>query len=299
MTADIFRKNRLRERLQSLWGSIAYYAAGLYHRVGEHHIFLMAGGLTFSLFVCIIPLVLIVFAGLGIVLEKPSITQEINSFIENVIPYTDFAESVKQLVFPRVNEFTIYKNLAGIIGIAGLFFAASSLFSSMRTTLNTIYRVTASESVLIGKLRDLGLVLLVLAYFLISTMILPIMRIIEDFAEKSEFTRSLNLDFLGEFALNGFSILIIFISFFIVYYFIPYKKPPKKAIVVSAVSASLLWILAERVFGFYITNVVTLKRIYGAYFFMIVVAFWIYYTSLVFILGAEIGQLFRERKEKH
>ncbi len=299
MTADIFRKNRLRERLQSLWGSIAYYAAGLYHRVGEHHIFLMAGGLTFSLFVCIIPLVLIVFAGLGIVLEKPSITQEINSFIENVIPYTDFAESVKQLVFPRVNEFTIYKNLAGIIGIAGLFFAASSLFSSMRTTLNTIYRVTASESVLIGKLRDLGLVLLVLVYFLISTMILPIMRIVEDFAEKSEFTRSLNLDFLGEFALNGFSILIIFISFFIVYYFIPYKKPPQKAIVVSAVSASLLWLLAERVFGFYITNIVTLKRIYGAYFFMIIVAFSIYYTSLVFILGAEIGQLFRERKEKH
>jgi membrane protein len=299
MTADMFRKNRLWERLQSLWGSIAYYAAGLYHRVGEHHIFLMAGGLTFSLFVCIIPLVLIVFAGLGIVLEKPSITQEINSFIENVIPYTDFAKSVKQLVFPRVNEFTIYKNLAGIIGIAGLFFAASSLFSSMRTTLNTIYRVSASESVLIGKLRDLGLVLLVLAYFLISTMILPIMRIIEDFAEKSEFTRSLNLDFLGEFALNGFSILIIFISFFIVYYFIPYKKPPQKAIVVSAVSASLLWLLAERVFGFYITNIVTLKRIYGAYFFMIVVAFWIYYTSLVFILGAEIGQLFRERKEKH
>ena len=143
------------------------------------------------------------------------------------------------------------------------------------------------------------MLLLVLVYFLLSTTILPILRIIEDFAEKSEVFNTLNLSFIGELTLNAISMLIIFVSFFIIYFFIPYRIPPRKVIIVSAVTASILWLLAERLFGFYITNVVTLKKIYGAYFFLIVIGFWIYYTSLVFILGAEVGQLYWERRRNN
>jgi len=59
-----------------------------------------------------------------------------------------------------------------------------------------------------------------------------------------------------------------------------------------------LWGTVQYLFGYYITNFITLKKVYGAYLFAIVVIFWIYYTSFVFILGAEIGQLYRERHEK-
>jgi uncharacterized BrkB/YihY/UPF0761 family membrane protein len=45
----------------------------------------------------------------------------------------------------------------------------------------------------------------------------------------------------------------------------------------------------------YLSNFTTFSRIYGAYALGIVVAFWIYYTAAVFILGAEIGKLFDER----
>jgi len=42
----------------------------------------------------------------------------------------------------------------------------------------------------------------------------------------------------------------------------------------------------------------TFSRIYSAYAFVIVVAFWIYYTSTVFIVGTEFGKLFDERVEE-
>jgi membrane protein len=48
-------------------------------------------------------------------------------------------------------------------------------------------------------------------------------------------------------------------------------------------------------FGIYLSNFTTFSRIYGAYALGIVVAFWIYYSSAVFILGAEIAKLFDER----
>ncbi|MCP4570305.1 MAG: YihY/virulence factor BrkB family protein [FCB group bacterium] len=293
---------RLYHIIRVLWTSLTrfgrmlwYYLSGLYNRVNEHHVFLLAGGLAFSVIVCIIPMVLIVFAGLGAVLERPSITEEIKLFIERAIPYADYASYVEELVFSRVEEFTFYKNLAGLIGIVGLLFASSGLFSSMRTALNTVFRIQSDESVFIGKLRDLGLILMVLVYFLLSTTILPGLGLIQEFAYKSEIIRSTGLDFLGDLALQAASLAVIFGVFFLIYFSIPHRRLPIKVILTSGLSAAILWHVAQELFGFYIANFITFKRVYGAYFLMIVVAFWIYYSSLVLILGAEIGQLFRER----
>jgi membrane protein len=243
-------------------------------------------------------MILIIFAVLGNILNKPSIASEITLFIERVIPYHEYAEKIKNLVFNRVDEFIVFKNLAGVLGAAGLLFAASGLFSSMRTILNTIYQVSSDTSVLIGKLKDLLLVVLVIIYFLLSTMILPGLDISQELADKAGLLSKLNLEFLSEFVLQGFSLFVIFISFMFVYISIPQKRPPRKTIFVSALSAAILWYLAQQLFGFYISNFLTLKRVYGAYFFLIVVAFWIYYTSLVFIVGGEIGQLYRERSRR-
>lgn len=275
-----------------------HYIGGLYHRIDDHHVFLLASGLAFSLIVCIIPLILIVFAALGVVLEKTSITEEIDLFIEGAIPYKDYATFIKNLILSRVEQFKFYKSVAGVVGSLGLLFAASGLFSSMRTILNKAYRIPTTESILIGKLRDLGLILLVLFYFLLSTAVLPGWELTKEFADNFEFLKSLQFDFVEDLLLGTVSFFIIFISFFTVYFLVPHQRQPKKVILVSALSASILWKVAEQIFGFYITNFITLKWIYGAYVLLIVVAFWIFYTSLVFILGAEIGQLYRERRQQ-
>ncbi|MFH1700002.1 MAG: YihY/virulence factor BrkB family protein [Candidatus Zixiibacteriota bacterium] len=280
----------------SIWDTIKYYSKGLYNRAGEHHIFLLASGLSFSIFICIIPLVLIVFAVLGSLFEQPSIVKEINGFIDRVIPYEDYAKDVKLFVFARLEEFKIYRGVAGLIGSVGLLFASSGLFSSMRTVLNMIFRARKSQSVLIGKLHDLGLVLLVLIFFLLSIMIIPAFGIAKRFAYKIEFLSGFRTDFIEGVGLLAVSFIIITGVFYLIYFLVPNFKLSNRILCVGALSSALLWHIVERLFGYYISHFVTLKRIYGTYAFLIVVAFWIFYTSLVFILGAEIGQLYRERK---
>ncbi|MCH7827530.1 MAG: hypothetical protein IIC75_06115, partial [Bacteroidetes bacterium] len=49
------------------------------------------------------------------------------------------------------------------------------------------------------------------------------------------------------------------------------------------------------VFGYYIYHFGFIGRIYGTYAFLVVVAFWIYYSSVVFIIGAEIAKLHSDR----
>ena len=292
---------RFFDRLKNLafwrkaWNFLAHYVGGIYHRVEEHHIFLLAGGLAFSMFVSIVPLVLIVFAVLGRILEDPSLAAEINTFIDRMIPYESYAQFVKDMVISRVEEFRQYKNWAGVIGLAGLLFAASTLFSSMRTILDKVFQVRADVSILMGKLRDFGLVLLVLVYFVVSTTVISVWEVTGELAKQVDILNSVRLASMNDFTLGVLTFVLIFIGFVVIYYVVPFRRPPRKVILLSALSATILWELAKELFGIYITHFVMLKKVYGAYALMVVVAFWIYYTSIVFIIGAEIGQLYRER----
>lgn len=295
---------RIKLRYVGQWFS--YYVGRLIYRADRHHIFLLAGGLSFSLFVCTIPMALIVFAVIGAVIEAPSVSdglvEEVNNFVDKMVPYDEYATFIKELVFRRISayieEFRKYKNLAGWAGLVGLFIASSSLFSSMRTILNTVYRVKATGPVFMGKVKDFGLVLLVLVYFLLSTTILPALEVFQEFAQKLGSLSGFTAGFLEDTLLAVMSFLIIYLAFLIMYVLVPQRRLPKRVSIVSAFWAALLWELAKQLFGLYIANVATLSRVYGAYALLVVVAFWIYYTSIVFIVGAEIGQLSWERTNR-
>lgn len=276
---------------------LAHYFGGLYDRADRHHIFLNAGGLAFSLFICVLPLVFLLFAVLGMILERSQLQQEIGNWIDRVIPYEKFTAEPKEFIFSRLDEFKTYRKVAGIIGAAGLVFAASGLFSSMRTILNQIYATEISKHVLIGKLRDVGMILLVIGYFLVSILFLPALDILVDQAHRIAALQFLDVGFVEQLVLFLFSVLVMYIAFWTMYYFVPYAKMEKRIISISAFWAALLWEVAKQGFGVYLSNVATLPAIYGTYLFLVVTAFWIYYSSIVFILGAEIGQLYRERRD--
>jgi|YelNatPaOPRAMG01_1025707.scaffolds.fasta_scaffold10362_3 membrane protein len=275
---------------------INHYVGGLINRTDEHHVFLLAGGLAFSLFVCIIPFFLIIFAVLGNILNSQYMQQQVNVAIDAMIPYYKYSAFVKKIIFSRINEVIEYKNIAGIIGALGLFFAASGLFSSMRTILNRVFGVESNVHFLIGKLRDLGLVLLVIIIFFLLTVFTPLLDLVRQAAQQWEVFSFLRIGIFEHFVFTLISVIIIFIVFTTLYVTVPFRKLGKKATLLSAFWASLLWEIAKQGFGFYIHHFTTFGRIYGTYALVVVVAFWIYYSSIVFIIGAEIGRLYSERK---
>lgn len=275
--------------------ALRYYGTGLYQRLFDHHVFLNAGGLAFSLFVCILPLILILFAVLGVMLERPAIVQQIHTFVDQVIPYEEYATFIKDLVSARIREFTLYKNVAGMLGLVGIFFAASGLFSSMRTILNTIFKAGDTGTLLRGKAKDFLLVIVVLAFFVLAIALLPALDVAVRFAERITGPDWLDLATIQELAIKLVSFAVIFLAYAALYFAVPQTKLSRRAVIVSALSAAILWEVAKQLFGLYIEQAATLKRVYGTYTLIVVVAFWIYYTSIVFIIGAEIGQLATER----
>jgi len=273
-----------------------HYFGGLYNRTDQHHVFLLAGGLAFSLFVCIVPFVLIIFAVLGSILDSTYMQYQVSGLIDTVIPYYQYAEFVKKIIFGRITEVIEYKNIAGIVGGFGLLFAASGLFSSMRTILNKIFGLDIEEHFLLAKLKDFALIIMVILIFLITTFILPLIDILRQLASKFDFLEFFTSGLLEHFIFSILSLVLIFILFSILYFAVPKIRIGKKATFIAALWAAILWEAAKQLFGYYIYNFGSFGQIYGAYALMVVVAFWIYYSSTVFIIGAEIGKLFAERK---
>jgi membrane protein len=274
---------------------LSHYFGGLYERIEDHHVFLNAGGLAFSLFVCIIPFVLIIFSVLGSILDSNYMQYQINTLIDTIIPYDQYSEFVKKIIFTRINEVIEYKNLAGIIGGFGLLFAASGLFSSMRTILNQVFGITKDVNYILGKLRDFALVIMVIIIFFLTTIAAPIIDVLRQSAGQFKSLEFFNAPIFEHFFFTLISFSLIYIVFTILYIAVPLKKLKRRAIAASALWAAILWEAAKQLFGYYLYHSSSFGKIYGTYALVVVVAFWIYYSSVVFIVGAEIGQLFQER----
>jgi membrane protein len=273
-----------------------HYIMGLSNRIDEHHVFLLAGGLAFSLLVCVIPFFLIMFSVLGNILSSQNIQSQVNVAVDTIIPYDNYSEFVKKIIFTRINEVIAYKNIAGIIGAFGLLFAASGLFSSMRTILNKVFGIESNVHFLLGKLRDFALVIMVILIFFITTITSPILDVFIQAAQGWESLSFFRSSIFEHFMLSVISLVLIFIVFFILYITVPVRKLAKNSILISAVWAALLWEVAKQGFGYYLHHFATFGKIYGTYALIVVVAFWIYYSCIVFIIGAEIGRLYIERK---
>lgn len=257
--------------------------------------FLLSGGLAFSLFVCIIPFTLILFAILGNFLDSTEVEIQVITLIETVIPYDAYAEFAKEIIFERIYEVIEYKNLAGFIGIVGLFFAASGFFSSLRTVLNKIFGTDLDINIFIGKLRDFAVILTTIVLFLLFILFLPFLDLFRSLAEETPYLQFFAKPIFQRVVTSFISLFVMYLIFSVLYKFIPVIKIRKRSVLVGALWAALLWVAAKQLFGYYLSHFPTFSRIYGAYALGIVVAFWIYYTSAVFIVGAEIGKLFDER----
>lgn len=276
---------------------IDHYFGGLFRSLHSGHLFLYAAGIAYSIIISTIPLVLLIFSVLGSIIDPSTIEKQVNTAIKEIIPYNASAEYMKRFILSRIPEVVQYKSLAGWIGSFGLLFTSTWLFSSMRTILNKIFKVEETKSAVVGMLRDFGMVILILIFILLSTFLLPIINFFVSLTEEIEILKQFGLGTLANDLVTYLSLVLMFIMFYLFYKFIPYGKLGPRVSLVAAIWATILWEVVRLIFEYYVVNFLALNKLYGTFLFFAVVMFWIFYASIVFLLGAEIGQLYRERRE--
>jgi len=283
----------LGERILQFW---KYYLTGLFKGAEEHHLFLSGAGIAFSLLLSFIPFLLVVFSLFN--LRQDIIEMFINRWVDVIIPYSEYSEFVKKAIMARLPDIIAYRTVAGWFGIVGFIFSASTLFSGMRTILNRIHKVVHERSAIFGLLRDMGMVVILLFFVLMSTFALPMYEVITQSADNITLLQYYNIIGVYGFFAKLISIGFVFAMFYLVYKMIPYEKLGNVVPAVGAFWATLFWEISRNIFAYYAKNFISTNKLYGAFGLVVVILLWIYCLSIVFLIGAEIGQLYRERKTK-
>ncbi len=261
----------------------------------QHNLFFAGAGISFSLLLGMIPFILLIFSLLGNIFDVSVIQAQINNLIEQTIPYPSYANYVKKLISSRLPEVIEYKSSAFYIGVGGLLFTSTWIFSSIRTILNQIYDVKVERGFIYGMIRDIVMVVLLVLVISLSTFILPAINIIYELTKNTDLSHKLDIAPLWNSLVYFSTLLLMFFLFFALYYLIPYEQLGKKVAAMSAIWTTIFWEAARFGFGYYINNILGTNPFYGAFVLIIAILFWIYYSACLFIVGAEIGQLYREK----
>ncbi len=264
----------------------------------QRHMFLFASGIAFSQLICLIPLTLlgisVVSAIIGEVTTKSAVVELSIRFLPGNANIIDAVNAVIQ----EVRMVFEYNTLTGWIGGLALLWTASALFSAMRTGLNNIFHIETKRIFIFYRIKDMIMTVTVALLILVTTLISPILSLVETYSQ-TLLPDGAEQFFFGATA-QVVSIIATSILFLTLYRFVPNKRLPWQIVWVSTVAAVVLWESARMVFTWYVNSTTAFSTFYGGYVAIISLALWMYYSSIVFLLCAELGQyIYVVRQEHH
>lgn len=282
--------------LRTFFTSFWYYLSGIYHRMHDEEGLLLASGIAFNSILCSIPLLLLFTSFLGSFLHSSELAvQWIDEIIDTVFRNQPYVETIKNTVKHIVGDIITYRTSYGIFGAAVLVWTGTSLFSSVRSALHRAFRIKSTKNLALSILEDIIWVFVVGALFITLNLVTWIYKLVEAIISRLPGNEAFNLSFFGATFPVVASFALTLVMFFIVYRYIPDISLSSKVAWRSAFTTAILWETAARLFAWYLAEFHSFGKLYGTYAFLLVLLVWIYYSSVVFLIGAMVGQLYRER----
>jgi len=183
--------------------------------------------------------------------------------------------------------------LATLIGPIVFFISATGVFTQIQTALNGTFKAPpASFSVVtLVRIRLVSFALILAAGFILVVS-LVINAAIVGFGEiLFEPKQTWMLWFLQAPA----SLIVVSAMFALIYKTLPDEKISWKEATAGALVAGLLFSIGKSAIGFYLGRT-TLISSYGAAGTFILIMLWVYYSSLIFLYGAEVAAAWRRAR---
>jgi membrane protein len=246
----------------------------------------MAAGLAFNLLLYCVPFLLLVISALGYALgSSDQALVDVEQGAKRLLPQASeaFADTLSALIEHR--------NVLGLVAIPLFLVLSSWLFGTIRVVLNVIFEAPRPRSYLRAKASDLVMILLIAFLVILSVGVGSLLAILQALGE--------GVPVIGDILKPGWIVatqVVVFlftaVLFYTLYRFSPVETISREALFVSALTAAALFSLSKVAFSWYVVVAKANTLIYGALAALIFFYLWLYYTSLVFIIGAEVGWSF-------
>ncbi len=183
---------------------------------------------------------------------------------------------------------------------------STRLFAGIRTSLNDIYDVSLRPSrhrwflalYLQAKLRDAVMVIGTVILFLMNTMLTTGLAVLQARGTASipelTFFVSTAGRVLTELLAFAFSVSL----FFITYRYASVRRLPWSTVLLASIFTAVLFEVAKRLYALYLANFASFSALGGDATLGAAVLFilWVYYTAIVFLLGAVVAETWELRK---
>lgn len=254
---------------------------------------LMAAAISFYAILSVIPLFLVFISVSGFILHSSTQAFEaVTDLLLKTFPTSTAA------VFTILYDLIQRKTVFGLIGLAGLVWAASRIFSVVEGSMNIVWKVDKGRAYWHSKFISLLLVPISVLIMLSSLAFTAFYTVAKDLKVPLIGLKVSEAAFISQLFAILLPLILGFVMFFLIYKIIPHRKIDTKAALIGAICASGFWEVAKFLFDIYIKNYANFQKIYGSFGTLVVMFFWIYYSAFIVLIGAEIGSNYEATKRK-
>ena len=275
------------------------YAKRVWDNAGEDNIFFLAGGVSFNLLLAAVPFVLLLFSALGYILDQTAAdaSSRIWLFIERLLP--PHAETPDSPMHKLIDELIAARGTAGIYGAIGFVWFSTRLFGSLRTVLAEIFDIEQERGIVQGKIFDIKITILATLLFLANSVLSAYLTLATTRGVSALSRLGLARDVMGtlEFYVGwtlAFAVLVL--MFFALYKFLPLRRIRWQPALLAATFTSAMFELARYGFTAILESFNPGSLYTGTLYVIVILVMWVYYSSLIFILGGEVGQVYELRR---
>lgn len=249
--------------------------------------FTLAAAMAYYTIFSLAPLLVLVIAIAGVVVGRGQVERTIEEQFGTLMG-PDGQQMITTIVRNAQNSEAT--GIASVLAGATLLFGATGLFAQLKSALNRIWAVEPKPNqglwtFVRTRVFSFALVLAVAFLLLASLVVSAALTALQGWAE-----RVLPMPGWTAQAIElGVSFLVIGAMFAVIYKYLPDAKIGWRESLFGGLLTAVLFTVGKYLIGLYIGRA-GISSAYGAAGSLVIVLLWVYYSALIFLLGAELTQ---------
>lgn len=276
---------RLRQAFESLdrrTGGVLRILEWAVQRFNRMHAPEAAAGIAYYAVFSLFPLLLVLIWVVKYILFNAAAPSQVINLVVQVLPIT------RNLLDSYFGEILSHNTTIGIVGLAGLVWAASGVFLGLVHNINRAWPRARMHGFLRGRLVALGIIAilgLLLVLFVVSSTVVSLLPLLD-----LPISGGVQGTFFGGLLFDLMLWVLAFGVFFALYRWVPTTWVRYREAFWGALVATLAWELTTGLFTWYLSSpFARFEKLYGTLGSSVGLLAWIYLSAIITLFGAHVS----------
>ncbi len=270
--------------------------------VKKKDVFFSASAITFNLFICAIPFILLMISIIGYILSYEDAFAEILRYGRELFPSFTYesrssdifrgAITLETLLNPLIGARRIF----GIVGIVILVFFSQGFFHTLKHVVFDIFEFEDRRHPILEMVYNFFTFGLVGGAFLFFSLAISLVSIFSIDQFSLPYT-DIVFEVIWVYELLNLVIPVIFtlILFYIIFRYISEKRMKPKVALLATVVYTFLFELAKLGVGYYLNYALgAYRHFYQGYTILVIIGIWAFYSAALFVITTIIARAYQE-----